>query len=147
MPSVRHFCMSLVSSDNFTGDCSTSEHWEGATFVPLCNHCKVSVSECMPHHLQASAKNCQKYVYNISTFVRSCLNALRMLQKYGHLPSESSLFREYAGWVITVIADWGIITLYRHVMWMSGISRQIHVHIILITSLIKWIVRKIKQPY
>ena len=30
----------------------------------------------------------------------SCLHALRVLQKNGHLPTESHLFQEYAGYVV-----------------------------------------------
>ena len=34
----------------------------------------------------------------------SCLHAFRVLQKNGHLPTESHLFQEYAGYVVVTTA-------------------------------------------
>lgn len=44
----------------------------------------------------------------------SCLHALRVLQKNGHLPTESHLFQEYAGYVVmtTVVFSFNPYTKY-----------------------------------
>lgn len=74
-------------------------------------------------------QNTLREVFNYECYFPSCLRAIRVLQKNGHVPSDPSLFKSYAEYGHFV--DIRIAALEAVVDYTKGNALEIYAHIIL----------------
>ena len=93
------------------GNCAASQHRESVTLLPLCYHSQVmgrgeagggGGGGWREGGKRGKMKGCDERERKAHGYyiLCSCLHAFRALQKNGHLPTESHLFQEYAGYVV-----------------------------------------------